>query len=56
MAVKLVNFSPNRQLTTLHFAGVPPGSLGASGQLMFLTSQHPQDENTFNAPNKVGTR
>ena len=54
VAVKLVNFSADRQLTRLHFVGVPPGSLGASGQLMCLTSQQPLDENTFDAPNKVG--
>ena len=54
--MKLVNFSPSRQLITLHFEGLPPGSLSASGQLTCLFSQQPLDDNTFGNPNKVGRK
>lgn len=53
LAVKLVNFSPVPQRTSLRFQGLAGGSLGEAAELLVLGSCQPLDENSFDTPTKA---
>ncbi|KAK2080720.1 hypothetical protein QBZ16_000574 [Prototheca wickerhamii] len=57
MVLKIVNLSSYRQTLHVQLRNLAPGAaLQPEGELTYLTSAHPEDENTFDEPHKVSPK
>ncbi|PRW58664.1 Alpha-L-arabinofuranosidase 1 isoform B [Chlorella sorokiniana] len=53
VALKIVNFSSYRQRIAVTLSGTGSESILSEGELVFLYSDHPEDENSFDEPKKI---
>lgn len=53
IALKIVNFSSFRQRIAVVLHGQDAASVMEEGEMVYLTSDHPEDENSFEHPDKV---
>lgn len=53
VALKIVNFSSYCQRVAVSLAGAGSESVLSEGELVFLHSDHPEDENSFEEPSKI---